>query len=77
MEKDIVMAPLDELVADLDIAADTAENLDMRQQSGDFHGLIIPANTDTPFPPFPRGAERGDYSNFLNKIKSILTKGRA
>jgi hypothetical protein len=63
MKKDIAMAPLDEFISDLDIAADTAENLDMRQQNGDFHGLLIPANTETLFPPFPGGAERGDYSN--------------
>jgi hypothetical protein len=68
VDKDIVMAPLDELVADLDITAHSAKDLDMRQQSGDFHGLLAEVNPEAPFI-FSLGGRGGLFIYFSKKTK--------
>jgi hypothetical protein len=69
VEKDIAMAPLDELVADLDIAADSAKNLDMRQQSGDFHGLLALFIGTI--------SKNQNYSNKIRRPKEEMLKKRS
>jgi len=64
VEKDKAVPALDELIADLDIAADSAEDLHMGQQSGDFHGRSIRRNLETVF-----NLEQGRYEGLFIYLK--------